>query len=232
MSKFFPKYQSHEIYPGVKSKIYDIGDKNRTQIIISRIEPNATVPAHKHNEIQFGMVLDGFMEIDITGERRLLKALRDGYVVPHNTTHAAANKSDRFITTMDFKTNAPWRRIKSNFLDLTSQRVIKTGITFQFFVTPWFEIMLSTIPKGGTMPTHKHENVQFGIAVDGEYLMSVGSEERNFSQGEVYYAPENEIHAGFNPHDKVALSLNIFMPPRYNKLRSERVNKLVEVQEK
>jgi bacilysin biosynthesis protein BacB len=104
---------------------------------------------------------------------------------------------------------------------LTAPREIKTGISFQFFVTPWFEIMLSTIPKGGTMPSHKHSNVQFGIAVSGKYLMKVGEEEVPFSSDQVYYAPGYTAHSGYNPNEIDAFSLNIFVPPRYNKNRKK-----------
>ncbi|MEJ2631540.1 MAG: cupin domain-containing protein [Acidihalobacter sp.] len=222
MSRFFPEPSHLELHPGVTSKLFDIRDEKDTKIMISTLEPGAVVPRHSHNEIQFGMVLEGSMEVEVGGHRRILEARKNGYVATSNVEHSAINKSGQVIKTVDFKIDC--NDVDEQFLsilELTPSKTLKSGIEFKFFVTPWFEIMLSTIPKGGLMPSHKHENIQFGIAVDGSYQMRVGEEERDFEFGDVYYSPEHTRHSGFNPHDKTAFSLNIFVPPRYNKHQSK-----------
>ncbi len=50
------------------------------------LEPNAEMPLHSHPHEQVGMILSGAFEMEIGGEKRLLKA-GDVYVIPGDVSH-------------------------------------------------------------------------------------------------------------------------------------------------
>lgn len=51
-------------------------------------EPNAVAPLHQHSEEQAGTVLEGEMEFELNGERRILRP-GDVYVAPPHVLHGA-----------------------------------------------------------------------------------------------------------------------------------------------
>jgi quercetin dioxygenase-like cupin family protein len=51
-------------------------------------EPNAVAPLHQHPEEQCGTVLEGEMEFEVNGERRMMRP-GDVYVAPPNVPHQA-----------------------------------------------------------------------------------------------------------------------------------------------
>lgn len=223
MSMYFPNYLEVETYEGVLSACYELGDEYGTTVMISRLQPGARVSEHSHTEAQIGLSLDGQLSVVADGQTFRLSALEQAYYLPPNVPHSAVNDSDVEITTVDIKRAnlpAPQNSGGVHVLTLTPTRTIKTGITMQFFVGPWFEIMMSTLPKGAVMPMHDHMNEQIGIGVLGHYTVQVGEEKLNFGSRSVYYAPSGVRHGGWNENCDYALSLNIFIPPRYYKERN------------
>lgn len=229
MSKFFPEPEALNIAKGIDSMLFDIKDKSGTKIILSRIAPGAIVDPHQHPEIQIGMSLSGRFLMTVDGQEKMMEPLENAYVARPNVMHAARNISDEYAIGLDIK----FSNIKESeivkaddaiFLNLVNEMEIKTGINMRFFVSRWCEIMLSSIPSGAVMPAHKHINEQIGIAVKGKYLMRVDDEEElSFDYGKVYFSPEGILHGACNPYEEEAVSLNIFIPPRYNLItRKER----------
>jgi quercetin dioxygenase-like cupin family protein len=53
-----------------------------------RFEPHAEAPLHQHPEEQCGTVLEGEMEFELNGERRILRP-GDVFVAPPNVPHTA-----------------------------------------------------------------------------------------------------------------------------------------------
>lgn len=69
---------------GVKGKLLQAGDY---QIAFFDIQPTAKVPAHSH-DAQFGVMLDGEMDLIIGGETRTVKK-GDTYFIPKGVEHSA-----------------------------------------------------------------------------------------------------------------------------------------------
>lgn len=64
------------------------------QLVFFRAEPSAKVPAHAHDYTQWGVVLEGRMELTVGGEARVYET-GDDYVIPPGVEHAA-----RFLTSV------------------------------------------------------------------------------------------------------------------------------------
>jgi quercetin dioxygenase-like cupin family protein len=77
------------------------GEKH--QLIFFEMEPSARVPEHSHDYPQWGMVIEGKMELVIDGEPRICKK-GDEYVIPAHAKHYA-----RFLS-------------KSRLVDLFSEK--------------------------------------------------------------------------------------------------------------
>lgn len=222
MSDFFPKSRVVKMVEGIESQSFDLNDDKGTQIILSKINPGAVLQPHQHNELQIGMALSGRFLMEVDGEEEILEPLKNAYIARPNILHGAKNIFSESALGLDIK----YKKIKKGsrvncesnaiFLKLVNDIQLKTGIRMQFFVSPWCEIMLSHIPSGASMPLHAHSNEQLGIAVQGKYLMQVGTEQQVFEYGKVYFSPPNVPHGACNPYDEVAVSLNVFIPPRYN----------------
>ncbi len=79
------------------------------------------------------------------------------------------------------------------------------------------DVMLSHIAmkKGGTVPTHHHQNEQFSYVLEGSirfFLGEDGAEEIVVNAGEVLHLPSNLPHGAVALED--SLSLDVFSPPR------------------
>ena len=59
-----------------------------SQLVFFQFEPNTDLPAHSHVYVQWGMVIDGEMELTISGEPRICKK-GDEYVIPVGASHSA-----------------------------------------------------------------------------------------------------------------------------------------------
>lgn len=69
---------------GVRGKLLQAGDY---QMAFFDIQPTAKVPAHSH-DAQFGVMLDGEMDLTIGGETRTVKR-GDTYFIPKGVEHSA-----------------------------------------------------------------------------------------------------------------------------------------------
>lgn len=212
---YFPYFEEIN-NPGFKSKIYKTGE---TLIMVNEVYPRARIPVHNHEEAQIGLVLKGKLEITVGDETKELNALDDCYYAKPFQDHSAYNPSDESIITIDIK-----RKIDideenpATFMSLENKKVWKNGLSVEFFVGDWFEIMKSVIPDGGEMPAHSHSNEQIGICYKGTYQMEVGNIiNEDYSFGKVYYTPPNVEHYAINNSGSEAQSFNIFIPKRYNK---------------
>ena len=60
-------------------------------------EPHTVAPVHQHREEQIGTVLEGSLEFELAGEKRLL-GRGDVYVIPPDVPHGAVTSEERCIT--------------------------------------------------------------------------------------------------------------------------------------
>lgn len=225
MSHFFPIPQRISLDEGINSYLFELNDPSQTKILISTIAPDAQLKVHAHAEYQMGMALKGAFSIQIDGKEECLEELSNAYAIPPNVAHSAINRSGKVAIGLDIKRKHceeifPEKR--DYFIYPENERTLRTGINMRFFLSSWCEVMLSTIPQYASMPTHQHRGEQIGVAVQGNYLMQVGDEEEQFHFGKIYYAPDDVMHGAYNPFVETAISLNLFLPPRYNKPRKYR----------
>lgn len=222
MSHFFPVPQRIRSDEGINSYLFELHDPSQTTILISTIEPEAELKIHSHAERQMGMALKGSFSMQIDGKEECLEALNNAYVIPPNVEHSAINRSGKVAIGLDIKRKLCeeiFPEKQDYFIYPENERTLSTGITMRFFLSSWCEVMLSTIPQHASMPRHQHPGEQIGIAVQGNYLMQVGDEEQSFHFGKIYYAPDEVAHGAYNPFAETAISLNLFLPHRYNKPR-------------
>jgi quercetin dioxygenase-like cupin family protein len=69
----------------------------RLNISFIHFEPQAVAPVHQHQEEQIGTVLEGSLEFELAGERRLLRR-GDVYVIPPDVPHGAVTSEEGCIT--------------------------------------------------------------------------------------------------------------------------------------
>jgi quercetin dioxygenase-like cupin family protein len=72
-------------FKGVKAWILQ-GENN--QLIFFEMQPDAKVPEHSHNYPQWGMVVQGKMNLTIDGKMRLIEK-GDDYLIPAGAKHYA-----------------------------------------------------------------------------------------------------------------------------------------------
>lgn len=222
MSHFFPIPQHISSDEGINSYLFELNDPSQTKILISTIQPGAELKMHAHSERQMGMALKGSFSIQIDGKEACLEELSNAYAIPANVAHSAINRSGKVAIGLDIKRKyceETFPEKQDYFIYPENERTLRTGINMRFFLSSWCEVMLSTIPQHASMPTHQHRGEQIGIAVQGNYLMRVGDEEEQFHFGKIYYAPDEVVHGAHNPFEETAVSLNLFLPHRYNKPR-------------
>lgn len=80
--------------------------------------------------------------------------------------------------------------------------------------------MKLTLPgNGGEMPFHKHRNEQIGICISGGYDMTIEGFTEKMEFGTTYFCDPKEDHGAINPKPEASKSINLFFPPRYNRLK-------------
>ncbi|PKL44938.1 MAG: cupin domain-containing protein [Candidatus Riflebacteria bacterium HGW-Riflebacteria-2] len=82
---FLDKLQEHKVGPGVIGKY--LGSGEAMNVMHWNFDDKAALPSHHHAAVQFGYIIKGAFQIDIGGEKALLKA-GDSYFVPSNVEHA------------------------------------------------------------------------------------------------------------------------------------------------
>jgi bacilysin biosynthesis protein BacB len=218
MTTYFPEPRRLTLAPGIETLSFRY---DKTEVLISEIAPGAILEPHAHPEAQIGLAISGSFIIEVNGREQVLDPLNTVYVVDPNVPHRAINRSGSVAVGLDLKRIVGETDYAGDdiFLSVCRQIAFKQGLANSFFVGPWFEVMVSKIAPLGVMPSHKHKNEQIGIGVSGSYQMTVGKEESEFKFGTVYFTPPMVRHGAVNPHDEAACSINIFIPPRYNKVR-------------
>ena len=84
----------------------------RMTMAVVDLEPNATVPEHKHDNEQLGFVISGVMTMRIGSEERELHA-GDTYTIPSNTLHEATAGEDGSTVVDAFApVRADWAALK------------------------------------------------------------------------------------------------------------------------
>jgi quercetin dioxygenase-like cupin family protein len=69
------------------------------------------------------------------------------------------------------------------------------------------------IAPGAAVPTHAHHHEQIGLVLEGEIIMTIGSETRTLVPGHAYTIPGNLPHSAEGGPNG-CLVLDIFCPPR------------------
>jgi quercetin dioxygenase-like cupin family protein len=70
---------------------------NRMNMSFIYFEPHTVAPVHQHREEQIGTVLEGSLEFQLAGEKRILRR-GDVYVIPPDVPHGAVTGEERCIT--------------------------------------------------------------------------------------------------------------------------------------
>lgn len=81
---FLDKLEERQVAPGVMGKY--LGNGKAMNAMHWVFEDGATLPPHSHEAVQFGYIIRGGFEVNIGGEKTLLKA-GDSYFVPANAEH-------------------------------------------------------------------------------------------------------------------------------------------------
>ena len=215
---FFPEAVLKEWDNGIRQYSTRRGS---TEILISYIPPGLHMEMHAHQEVQLGMVISGELIMHVGEHQRHMKALDSAYIAPPFVPHGAINPTDQEVIAIDvkrFKEDEQYTAPEDYFLDVYKTRDLLPGMEVTFFVEDWIEIMLADIPgHGGTMPEHKHRNEQLGICIGGGYDMTIEDYTRTMEFGVTYFCEAREKHSAINTSEHHSRSINIFMPPRYNK---------------
>jgi quercetin dioxygenase-like cupin family protein len=69
----------------------------RLNISFISFKPRAVAPVHQHREEQIGTVLEGSLEFELAGEKRILRR-GDVYVIPPDVPHGAVTHEEGCIT--------------------------------------------------------------------------------------------------------------------------------------
>lgn len=72
-------------FKGVRAWILQ---SEKHQLIFFEMEPSARVPEHRHDYVQWGIVIDGKMELTINGKTRTCEK-GDEYAIPARADHYA-----------------------------------------------------------------------------------------------------------------------------------------------
>jgi len=70
---------------GIKAWVHQ---GKRHQLVFFQMEPNTKVPKHSHDYPQWGIMLEGKMQLTIDGKAHLIRK-GDEYVIPTNAKHYA-----------------------------------------------------------------------------------------------------------------------------------------------
>jgi quercetin dioxygenase-like cupin family protein len=74
-----------DMLPGVMRRAVYLDD---VMLTFFDFEPNAVIPEHQHPHQQITWVIEGAMEFDLAGEKRVLHA-GDGVLIPPGKPHSA-----------------------------------------------------------------------------------------------------------------------------------------------
>lgn len=206
-----------QLAAGVRTLAYRAGE---AQVLVSELAPGAVLPAHTHPEAQCGTCLSGSFTVTVAGEERELRPVERAYAVAPGVPHEARNDSDAVAVGLDIKRLVPGEALGSGFLEVDDERTLKTGMDMISFVGDWFELAISVLPPGGSMPVHQHRHEQIAVGFGGRYEVTVGDDSWTFENGHVYYAPPHVPHGAHNPYNETGYTAVAFVPPRYHRARA------------
>jgi quercetin dioxygenase-like cupin family protein len=84
----------------------------RMTLAVIDLEPNATVPEHKHDNEQLGFVINGSITMRVGSEKRELHA-GETYTIPSNVPHeAAAGSEGATVVDVFAPLRADWAALK------------------------------------------------------------------------------------------------------------------------
>ena len=210
MSKFFPSHQN------IKVSNIDIVAFQCQDIVFqfAYIAPGACFPLHQHPESQMGMVISGNLEMNVNGKKEILKPLQQVYSAGSEVPHGfdTVNYSDESIFSFDLKRVTHLSTNEAVFIDLkpTSDQI--TNFPSHIAVGSWFTTIITQIPPGEKTSNQQSDSEEIGVIIDGKMMVNIGGEQQEIKRGEIYYAPADVIHSGYNSASETVTLIKIVLP--------------------
>ena len=208
MSKFFPSHQN------IKVSNIDIVAFQCQDIVFqfAYIAPGACFPLHQHPESQMGMVISGNLEMNVNGKKEFLKPLQQVYSAGSEVPHGSVNYSDESIFCFDVKRLTNLSTDEAVFIDLkpTSDQI--TNFPSHIAVGSWFTTIITQIPPGEKTSNQQSDSEEIGVIIDGKMMVNIGGEQQEIKRGEIYYAPADVIHSGYNSASETVTLIKIVLP--------------------
>ncbi|MBO1062343.1 MAG: cupin domain-containing protein [Aphanizomenon sp.] len=208
MSKFFPSHQN------IKVSNIDIVAFQCQDIVFqfAYIAPGACFPLHQHPESQMGMVISGNLEMNVNGKKEILKPLQQVYSAGSEVPHGSVNYSDESIFCFDVKGLTNLSTDEAVFIDLkpTSDQI--TNFPSHIAVGSWFTTIITQIPPGEKTSNQQSDSEEIGVIIDGKMMVNIGGEQQEIKRGEIYYAPADVIHSGYNSASETVTLIKIVLP--------------------
>ena len=211
MSKFFPSHQN------IKVSNIDIVAFQCQDIVFqfAYIAPGACFPLHQHPESQMGMVISGNLEMNVNGKKEILKPLQQVYSAGSEVPHGSVNYSDESIFCFDVKGLTNLSTDEAVFIDLkpTSDQI--TNFPSHIAVGSWFTTIITQIPPGEKTSNQQSDSEEIGVIIDGKMMINIGGEQQEIKRGEIYYAPADVIHSGYNSASETVTLIKIVLPHHF-----------------
>ncbi|OBQ27800.1 MAG: hypothetical protein AN483_18885 [Aphanizomenon flos-aquae MDT14a] len=211
MSKFFPSHQN------IKVSNIDIVAFQCQDIVFqfAYIAPGACFPLHQHPESQMGMVISGNLEMNVNGKKEILKPLQQVYSAGSEVPHGSVNYSDESIFCFDVKGLTNLSTDEAVFIDLkpTSDQI--TNFPSHIAVGSWFTTIITQIPPGEKTSNQQSDSEEIGVIIDGKMMVNIGGEQQEIKRGEIYYAPADVIHSGYNSASETVTLIKIVLPHHF-----------------
>ncbi|MFO0141774.1 MAG: cupin domain-containing protein [Aphanizomenon sp.] len=208
MYKFFPSHQN------IKVSNIDIVAFQCQDIVFqfAYIAPGACFPLHQHPESQMGMVISGNLEMNVNGKKEILKPLQQVYSAGSEVPHGSVNYSDESIFCFDVKGLTNLSTDEAVFIDLkpTSDQI--TNFPSHIAVGSWFTTIITQIPPGEKTSNQQSDSEEIGVIIDGKMMVNIGGEQQEIKRGEIYYAPADVIHSGYNSASETVTLIKIVLP--------------------
>ncbi|MFN5873781.1 MAG: cupin domain-containing protein [Aphanizomenon sp.] len=208
MSKFFPSHQN------IKVSNIDIVAFQCQDIVFqfAYIAPGACFPLHQHPESQMGMVISGNLEMNVNGKKEILKPLQQVYSAGSEVPHGSVNYSDESIFCFDVKGLTNLSTDEAVFIDLkpTSDQI--TNFPSHIAVGSWFTTIITQIPPGEKTSNQQSDSEEIGVIIDGKMMINIGGEQQEIKRGQIYYAPADVIHSGYNSASETVTLIKIVLP--------------------
>ncbi|MBE9035782.1 cupin domain-containing protein [aff. Roholtiella sp. LEGE 12411] len=218
MSKFFPTPKNTKINSDVELIAYECQD---TLLQLVYLAPGANFALHEHLESQMGMIISGRLEMNVNGIKKIIEPLQQAYVANAYIPHGSVNIFPETALVFDVKriiNSLKSEKTDEEFITVSPKKDEITGFPCQSIVASWFEIAITEIPPGGTIPIQQSDSEQMGIILNGQLMMSVGEEQQQLKYGSIYYAPSNIFCRGYNSSDEAVSLVKILIPPLANLL--------------